>query len=183
MDAEDVERIRLWNKNFIPSVAKFAFEQAEKRLADLLEIRRACEQKLLSLFSVYISAAMAMFGIGTALFQNVGIASKAVWFFVPGAVFLVGALIIAYALWPQQGIMMGAIPSSTLTRAAEASDSEKEDAAQVAKIYAVHAYDLSISFELQIKSNAILQNALRIALVFGFGSAICFGIMLRLVFV
>ena len=51
-----------------PLVAREAYLQAEKRLSDVLDTKKSVEQKASNLFSAYVTVALALFGIGGAIF-------------------------------------------------------------------------------------------------------------------
>lgn len=81
-----------------PDVAKEALSQAEKLLADVLEVRKTVEQKATSLFTAYVTIALALFGIGGALVREIGARPLAWPFFVAGFGFVLGAAIFIWAL-------------------------------------------------------------------------------------
>ena len=53
-----------------PLVAREAYLQAEKRLSDVLDTKKSVEQKASNLFSAYVTVALALFGIGGAIFKD-----------------------------------------------------------------------------------------------------------------
>ncbi len=82
-----------------PAVAREAFEQASARLADILDTKKAFEQKAFTLFSGYLTVAIAVFGVGGAIYKGDQAWSPlAVAFLVAGALFVLGSILFMLAL-------------------------------------------------------------------------------------
>ena len=65
-DFEQLEQSVLIN----PLVAKEAYLQAEKRLTDVLDLKKTIEQKATAFFGAYLSASLALIGIGRRHLQG-----------------------------------------------------------------------------------------------------------------
>ncbi len=98
------------------NVCKAALDQTEKRLADILDVRKASDSKQTSLFSAFIGFAMAVCGIGAALAQKPEYATYSGVFFLASVPFGVGALIFLIGLWPTQSAYLGSHPDDWLQR-------------------------------------------------------------------
>lgn len=81
-----------------PLVAREAYLQAEKRLSDVLDTKKSVEQKASNLFSAYVTVALALFGIGGAIFKDHGLNQKTWPFFIAGTFFVFGAFIFMVAI-------------------------------------------------------------------------------------
>ena len=89
-------------KTINAEVAREAYVQVEKRLADVLDARKTVEQKATSLFSAYLTIALALFGVGGALLKGPVSDVLPFPFFVAGAIVVVGALMFIWAIWPMR---------------------------------------------------------------------------------
>jgi hypothetical protein len=81
-----------------PNVAREAYNQAEKRLSDTIEIKKSFKQKAFTLFSGYITASIALFGVGGALLRDDSTRFFVRPFFVTGLIIAVGAICFVLAL-------------------------------------------------------------------------------------
>jgi hypothetical protein len=54
------------------TVAREAYTQVDRHLIDILEVRKSFEQKAATLMGAYIIISVALFGIGGAMFKDVG---------------------------------------------------------------------------------------------------------------
>jgi hypothetical protein len=81
-----------------PNIAREAYEQAEKRLSDALEIKKSFEQKAFTLFSGYITASIALFGVGGALLKDSANRFYVAPFFMTGLIVAIGAICFVLAL-------------------------------------------------------------------------------------
>ena len=93
-----------------PAVAKEIHAQAEKRLVDVLDTKKAIEQKASTFFSAYITVSLALFGIGGAIFKEHGLGGRALPFFIAGVVFVVGAFTFMLALKDERYGFLGSPP-------------------------------------------------------------------------
>ena len=171
----------VWERVYIPALAKAAMEQTEKRLADYLEIRRATEAKMMSLFGVFVSVSMAIFGLAAALAQRGGAGLAVGMLGVAGLIFLSSAVVIGLGLRPGDGALLGGTPDFWLGRDALHDADEKDDEAQAARHFAVAALDFDRRCAIQIAENRqrhrILGRALRAALC----AAVAFGVAMALI--
>jgi hypothetical protein len=97
-----------------PDVAKEAYTQVEKRLADLLETKKSFEQRASTLLTGFSALALALLGAGAAFFTNqslIGHGPK----YLPFA-FFIAAIPMTWALWymvrAQQPISAGVLGST-----------------------------------------------------------------------
>ena len=81
-----------------PLVARKAYDHASKRLADILEIKKAYEQKAFTLFNGYVTISLALIGVAGALLAHHGLAHLALPFLGAGALFVIGAIYFVLAL-------------------------------------------------------------------------------------
>lgn len=80
------------------TIAREAYEQADKRLADILETKKAFEQKAFILFNAYIALALALFGAAGVIYRDPTI-SLIFWpFLLAGSLLIVGAGCFVWAL-------------------------------------------------------------------------------------
>jgi len=94
-----LEEIRAGKIN--PLVAKEAYDQASKRLEDVLDTKKAFEQKAFILFNAYVTFALAVFGAGGMLLRAIDATLPAWPFLLSGLAFVVGATLFVLALLDQ----------------------------------------------------------------------------------
>jgi len=98
------------------NIAKEAHAQTEKYLLDVLEVKRSVEQKATSLFSAYVTIALALFGLAAAIMKEAP-AGLSPWpFAVAGSCLVVGMVCFIWANWPMQYGYTGSLPSMWLVR-------------------------------------------------------------------
>lgn len=133
----------LWKLQINADVAKEAFAQGERRLADILDTKKTIEQKATSMFSAYVTIALAISGVGAAVFKDPTRSKSAIAFLLPIALFVCGAGCFMSAL---KGATYGTLGSSpTKWLRAGVIDSLK-DGAEPARTLAQLAHE----FEEQI---------------------------------
>ncbi|MGH8511312.1 MAG: hypothetical protein ACREU8_08015, partial [Gammaproteobacteria bacterium] len=69
-----------------------------KRLSDVLDVKKAYEQKAFTLFNGYVTISLALIGVGGTLFTHYGLPRLALPFWGAGAFFVVGAICFVLAL-------------------------------------------------------------------------------------
>jgi hypothetical protein len=99
-----------------PDVAREAYVQADRHLSDLLDVKKSFEQKAATLLGAYITIAVALFGIGGAIFKDAGIGPKDWPFFGAGIAFIVGAWFFVAALKSGEYAAVGSTPEMWLNR-------------------------------------------------------------------
>ena len=99
-----------------PLVAREAHLQTEKRLADVLEVKKSVEQKATTLFSTYVTISLALFGIGGAIFKDQGFDEKTWPFFIAGLLFVIGAFVFMLAIRDEEYGFLGSGPDMWLNR-------------------------------------------------------------------
>lgn len=178
----DARRKSVWDMGnpFILELAKAAMEQSEKRLVDFLEIRRALEAKMTTMFGIYISVTLALYGLSGVLTGRPATAPGGTsWgVFGAGCLFLGGAFILGLALRPSEGALLGGTPDFWLGPDAKADKEESDDKAQTARHYALAALDFDDRLRLQSTDNKSKQDKLNLALWCGFIGAFAFGLSL-----
>jgi hypothetical protein len=96
--------------------AREVLTQAEKRLADLIDAKKAVDTKATALFAAYVTLATATFGVGSTLLRNAVSADGAWPFFVAGSIFAFGAFVFVWTLRPTPFGYLGATPRMWLTK-------------------------------------------------------------------
>src|SRR5882757_6670627 len=90
-------------------VAREAYDQASKRLTDMLETKKAFEQKAFTLLSGYLALSIALFGVAAALYKDHGLSSTFVSFMLVELTLIAGAICFVFALMDER---YGAIASN-----------------------------------------------------------------------
>ncbi|HEV2161193.1 MAG TPA: hypothetical protein VGR52_03005 [Stellaceae bacterium] len=97
------------------TIAREAYDQAEKRLADTLETKKAFEQKATTLLGVYATISLALSGGGAALVQNPTLLLHHRWpIWTAAALMMVGAACFAGVMIDQQYGAIGSDPDMWL---------------------------------------------------------------------
>ncbi|MFO1125114.1 MAG: hypothetical protein U1E25_07420 [Methylocystis sp.] len=135
----------LWKLRVNADVAKEAFVQGERRLADILDTKKTIEQKATSMFSAYVTIALAISGIGAAIFKDPTRSISAIAFLLPIALFVWGAVCFMSVLKGENYGTLGSSPTNWLRTGV--IDSPK-DGAEPARTLA----QLACGFEQQINS-------------------------------
>jgi hypothetical protein len=161
----------LKNSVINPTVAKEVYLQAEKRLADLLDLRKSVEQKASSFFSAYITAALTLFGIGGAIFKDHGFSAKTFPFFLAGSIFVAGALIFMLALKDEKYGFLGSPPDMWLTKGTIDGESNALDA-----MYAYLAYHHADRISVSVQSNRAKIRYVRAGMFVGLAATIAFAV-------
>ncbi len=99
-----------------PDVAREAYVQVDRHLSDLLDVKKSFEQKAATLLGAYVTIAVALFGIGGAIFKDTGIGPKDWPFFGAGAAFVIGAWFFVAALKSGRYAAVGSTPEMWLNR-------------------------------------------------------------------
>lgn len=99
-----------------PLVAREAYDQASRRLEDILDTKKAFEQKAFTLFSGYLTVTIAVVGIGGAVFKDHGVTHLVVSLWLSGLLFGIGALFLMLALLDKGYGTMASDPSMWLTK-------------------------------------------------------------------
>jgi hypothetical protein len=113
MSSEMMTLEQLHESSINPDVAKEAYVEAGRRLADVLSIKAAYEQKALALFGGYLTLSLGLFGAGKAL-NHAGFWFAGV-FFVAGAILFVlaqldgvyGVVGSSPDMWLRKGVIDG----------------------------------------------------------------------------
>jgi hypothetical protein len=79
-------------------IAREALNQASARLGDILDTKKAFEQKAFTLFSGYLTAALALFGVGGAIYKDHGVTNLVLMFWLTGLLLVAGAVCFVWAL-------------------------------------------------------------------------------------
>jgi hypothetical protein len=98
-----------------PQVAKEAFDQVSQRLADVLAVKSAYEQKAFVLLTGYITVAVALFSVGGALTDHALQDLKwGMW--TSGAAFVVGSWCLVASLLDDNYGMLASAPDMWLRK-------------------------------------------------------------------
>jgi hypothetical protein len=99
-------------------VAKEAYAQVEKRLSDLLEVKKSFETRAASMLSAFITLTLALTGAGASFYTSGPLSSgpkDLAWAFFWSAFPLFGAAILMFAaLYPTQAGTLGTAPEMWL---------------------------------------------------------------------
>lgn len=99
-----------------PLVAREAYEHASQRLSDTLETKKSFEQKAFTLFSGYITASTALFGIGGVLLKDPATRHYVLPFISAGFVLVLGAMFFVWALRDRHYGALASDPDMWLNR-------------------------------------------------------------------
>jgi hypothetical protein len=91
----------LQTANVNPLIAREAYEQADKRLADTLATKLVFEQKAFTLFAGYLTISLALFSAGGAVYGIPQMQHLAVPFWLTGLIYVAGSILFAIALIDQ----------------------------------------------------------------------------------
>ena len=109
-----LEELRSSNINGV--IAREAFEQATKRLADILDTKKSHEQKAFTLFSGYLTLCLGFFAASVALLKDKQELHIVVTFWVGGAIFIIGAFLLVLALLDSRYGALGSDPEAWIRR-------------------------------------------------------------------
>ncbi len=152
-----------------PLVAKEAYLQAEKRLSDVIDEKRTVEQKASNLFSAYVTVALALFGIGGAIFKDHGLNQKTWPFFVAGTIFVLGAFVFMLALKDEEYGFLGSPPDMWLNRGTIDGGNNALDA-----MFAYLAFHHASRIDVSARSNKRKLLAVRWGMGIGVAATIIF---------
>src|SRR6266436_284373 len=99
-----------------PEVAKEAYDQAQKRLGDTLDTKKTYEQKAFTLFNGYMTASLALLGVGGAIFKEQGFNHLVLPFWVAGMMFVSGAIFFVLSLIDKNYGAIASEPSMWLNK-------------------------------------------------------------------
>lgn len=99
-----------------PAIAREAYDQACKRLADVLDTKKAFEQKAFTLFTGYVTVSLALIGVGGALLAHDGISHFVIPFWMSGALFVLGAICFVLALMDSEYGSLASSPDMWLNK-------------------------------------------------------------------
>lgn len=85
-----------------PTIAREAYDQADKRLADTLDTKKAFEQKAFTLFGGYLTISLALFGAGGAVSSLANLKYLTGPFWWTGSLMVVGTICFLLALMDKQ---------------------------------------------------------------------------------
>jgi hypothetical protein len=97
-----------------PDIAREAFLQSSARLADLLDTKKSFEQKAFTLFSGYMTAVLAAFGVAAAVYKDYGFTTLSISFTVAGLALLAGEIFFVIALYDSKYGAAGSEPEMWL---------------------------------------------------------------------
>lgn len=102
-----------------PEIAREAYQQAEKRLADALETKKSFEQKAFTLFGAYTTISFALMGVAGSRFEDDGWSRMVLALGSAGLLLLVGAalfVLVVLALRERAYGTLGSNPEMWLCR-------------------------------------------------------------------
>lgn len=146
-----------------PDVAREAYAQAERRFADVLDVKKAFEQKAFTLFGAYITLALALGGVGATIFKDHGGVTNQVWaLLLVAAMFVVGAILFVIALLDDSYGSFGSDPGQWLRRGVIDGG---DNTVPYMLAYRTHAYRHRI--QKSVESNASKAHLIRIGVFLG----------------
>lgn len=161
-----------------PAVVQEAYQQAVQRLADALDTKKAFEQKASTLFTGYITIALALFSVGGALIGKNGVENLTVSFWVTGALFGVGAFWFVTALRDREYGALGSEPNMWLVRGVIDGD---DTTLPYMLAYLTYYYQERI--DKSAASNDTMRRRIRSGVYFGFAALLAPPIVLSLPFI
>jgi hypothetical protein len=99
-----------------PEVAREAFNQASKRLADILDTKKVFEQKAFALFSGYLTVSIALLGVAGAIYKSHGFTRMVIAFLIAGGMLVAGAVCFVLALTDKHFGVEGSNPEVWLNK-------------------------------------------------------------------
>jgi hypothetical protein len=151
-------------------IAKEALAQAEKRLNDALDAKKAADQKATVLFGAYVTISLALFGFAGALLKDAGQSANAWPFFIAGLVFVFGAMAFASVFRTAEYGNLGSEPSMWLQAGRIDGDND-----ELGRMFAYLAHHHAGRIRVSYESNAAKDRALNVGMLMGlFGSIALF---------
>ena len=145
-----------------PLIAREAYEQAAKRLADVLDTKNKYEQKAFALFSGYLTLALALFGVASAIIKDGGLNQLAVGLLAAGALLMAGAICFILALLDRQYGSIGSSPDMWLEKGTIDGDD-----AVLAKMLAYITYYHQERIDVSIAANLVKATRIRLGIFVG----------------
>lgn len=97
-------------------VAREAFDQASKRLADVLDNKRAFEQKAFTLFSGYLTVSIALLGFSGSIYKDHGVTSLVLALLLAASPLLAGTICFVLALMDKHYGALASDPNMWLNK-------------------------------------------------------------------
>ena len=97
-------------------IAREAFDQASKRLADMLDTKKAFEQKAFTLFSGYLTLSIALFGVAATLYKDHGLSFTVVSVVIVELTLIAGAVCFVFALMDEKYGAVASDPNMWLNK-------------------------------------------------------------------
>lgn len=146
-------------------VVKEGYAHVEKRLNDVLDVRKTVEQKALTLFSAYVTVSLALFGFALNFLKD-GSAGliRALPFMVSGAIFLGGAGIFMAAIRGAEYGFTGSDPRVWLRKGTTDGDA-KALARTLATVIHFHQKRIDVSLASNLTKGRLVQRGMLIGLV------------------
>ena len=161
-----LEEIRVATIN--PLVAREAYDQASRRLEDILDTKKAYEQKAFTLFSGYLTVTLALLGVAGAVFKDAHhLTHLVVSLWLTGGVFGIGAVFLMLALLDKGYGAAGSDPQMWLTK--DTIDGPDE---RLSLMLAYVAYHHQERIDTSIKANEAKAFLIRCAIVAGVAAPI-----------
>jgi hypothetical protein len=142
--------------------AKEALTQAERRLAELLETKKAVEQKATTLVAAYVTLSVALVGASAGIYREGHAVAKALPFTLSAATFVIGAVVLVAALRGRQYGNLGSTPDMWLVKGR--IDGNDASLARM-RAYLVHHYANRIA--VSINSNEAKHRLLNAGMILG----------------
>jgi len=170
MTLEEIERSQV---NL--DIAREAFDQASKRLADMLDTKKAFEQKAFTLFSGYLTLSIALFGVAATLYKDHGLSFTVVSFVIVELTLIAGAVCFVFALMDEKYGAVASDPNMWLNKGTIDGD---ETVLPRMLVYVTYYHQERI--DISIESNNAKATHIRRGILLGVATPIISGLLLLL---
>jgi hypothetical protein len=156
-------------------VAREAFDQASKRLADMLDTKKAFEQKAFTLFSGYLTLSIALFGVAAAIYKDHGLSSTVISFMLVELTLIAGAVCFVFALMDEKYGAIASDPNMWLNKGTIDGDDTV-----LPRMLAYITYYHQERIDISIESNNAKATHIRRGILLGVATPIISGVLLLL---
>lgn len=158
LSLEELQQLTINDK-----IVREAFAQAQKRLEDTLETKKAFEQKATTLLGAYVTISLALSGAGVAIFNNPTIVQHRWPIWLASALLVLGAFCFVGALWDARYGALGSDPEMWLR---DGTINATEDTA-LPSMLAFITYHHKKRISEGVRSNEIKARLIRAGVVLG----------------
>ena len=164
LSLEELERAAVHGET-----AKEALAQSERRLGEVLETKKASEQKATTLLAAYVTLSVALVGAAAGVYREGHTLAKSLPFAFSATLFVTGAIVLVAALRGREYGNLGSTPDMWLRTGR--IDGDDASLARM-RAYLVHHYANRIA--VSIKSNEAKHRLLNAGMIVGLGAVVAF---------